>query len=200
VVAVAVLEQLLDLEQRLALPPSPALVKMHADVLLPALALVRGQADAVLTAFAAGTVPPIPAGLVDLGRLVDHLWRVRVERQVALRPVEPVELDDQPTAPLAFTPEAVAFARGLLGRDHRGTLLSELLDEASLSGSPAGAARLVAMGALEAFMDAGGEAAWGDEAETWRLVPRGLAAEPTGGRLNHPDYAGDDLALMRGGP
>lgn len=184
--------------QRLAPPPSPALVAMHADVLLPALALALDRADTVLVPFAAGTVPPMPVGLVDLGRLADHLWRARAERQVAPRPVEPVELDDQDVTEQLFTPEAVAFARELLARDHRGTLLGDLLAEASQPGSPPGAARLVALGGLEAFMDAGGESAWGDEAETWRLVPRGLTAERTGGRLTHPDHAGDELALTRG--
>ena len=184
--------------QRLAPPPSPALVKMHADVLLPALALAMEPADAVLTSFASGTVPPMPEGLVDLGRLADHLWRARAERQVGLRPIDPVELDDEGPAQPRFTQDAVAFARELLGRDHRGTPLSDLLAEASRTGAPAGAARLVALGGLEAFMDAGGEAAWVDDAETWRLVPRGLTAERTGGLLTHPDHAGDELALTRG--
>jgi hypothetical protein len=184
--------------QRLAPPPSPALVKMHADVLLPVLALAGEVADSVLTPFVSGTVPPMPDGLVDVGRLADHLWRARTERLVALRPVEPVDLDDQPGPQQVFTPEAVAFARELLGREHRRTPLSDLLAEASRPGAPAGAARLVAMGALEAFMDAGGELAWGDEVETWRLVPRGLTAERTGGRLTHPAHAGDELALTRG--
>ena len=52
--------------------PSPALVAMHADVLLPALDLAHEPADAVLTPFAAGTVPPVPVGLVDLRRLADR--------------------------------------------------------------------------------------------------------------------------------
>ncbi|TMC05993.1 MAG: hypothetical protein E6J41_20215 [Chloroflexi bacterium] len=186
--------------QRLAPPPSPALVAMHADVLLPVLGLAVAPADDVLTPFAAGTVPPLPPALVSVSRVADHLWRARAERQVALRPVVPVELDDEDEAQPRFTPEAVAFARELLGRDHRGTPLSRLLSEASAPGSPPGAARLVALGGLEAFMDAGGEVAWGDEAETWRLVPRGLTAERTGGRLDHPDYAGDELALTRAEP
>jgi hypothetical protein len=184
--------------QRLAPPPSPALVAMHADVLLPTLALAPGSADSVLVPFAAGTVPPLPAGLVDLGRLADHLWRSRSERHVTLRPVEPVELDDQEVTQQLFTPEAVAFARELLGRAHRGTRLSHLLREASQPGAPPGAARLVALGGLEAFMDAGTQLASGDETDTWRLVPRGLTAERTGGRLSHPDHAGDELALTGG--
>jgi hypothetical protein len=188
--------------QRLAPPPSPTLVALHADVLLPVLALAQGPADAVLTSFAAGTVPPMPAGMVSVPRLLDHLWRARAERHVALRPIEEVELDDQPEAGPMFTPEAVARAREILGRDHRGTPLSELLEEASRPGCPRGAARLIALGGLEAFMAADGSADWEaeEEAETWRLVPRSLRAERTGSRLTHPAYAGDDLALTREAP
>jgi hypothetical protein len=186
--------------QRLAPPPSPALVAMHADVLLPALGLAPPPLDGVLTRLAAGTVPPMPEGLVNVGRLADHLWRARVERQAQSRPVEAIELDDQDEAPPLFAPDAVAFARELLDRDHRSALLSDLLEEASLPAAPRGAARLVALGGLEAFMDAGGPAAWADEAETWRLVPRGLVAERTGARLAHPSHDGDELALTRLGP
>jgi hypothetical protein len=183
--------------QRLAPPPSPALVALHADVVLPTLAFALQPVDAVLTTFASGVVPLLPPGLVDIRRLADHLWRARAERQVPLRPIESIELDDRGEPRPRFTPEAVAFARELLGRDHRATRLSDLLAEASRPGAPAGAARLVAMGGLEAFMDAGGDKAWGDEAETWRLVPRGLTADRTDDRLADPNHAGDDLALTR---
>lgn len=183
--------------QRLAPPPSPALVALYEDVLLPAVGFPVPSVDVVLGTFASGIVPPLSPGLIDVGRLADHLWRARADRQAPLRPIEPIELDDRGEPQPRFTPEAVAFARELLGRDHQGTRLSHLLAEASRAGSPPGAARLVAMGGLEAFMDAGGDVGWGEEAEAWRLVPRGLTAKRTGDRLADDGFAGDDLALTR---
>jgi hypothetical protein len=183
--------------QRIAPPPSVATVAPRAELLEPTLALALRDSDDVLSRFAAGLVPALPAGLPNLGRLVDHLWRAQIERGTALRPVEVADLDeDRPPAPI-FTDAAIEFARQLLARSHREARLSDLLREASGPSTPAGAVYLVASGALQAFMETGGIGPQQDDEESWRLVPKELIAELAGADLAHADFAGDELLLTR---
>jgi hypothetical protein len=85
----------------------------------------------------------------------------------------------------------------LLARPHHRARLTDLLHEASAPEVPEGAAHLVALGALESFMQTDRLEGQESQAETdaWRLVPRGLTAELAGDDLDHPDYAGDELLL-----
>jgi hypothetical protein len=169
-------------------------------VLQPTLELNARDAALVVERIAIGLVPPVPPGLADLAALVGHQWRVRVERGSGLRPVEEVELDDTDHAAPRFTAAAIAAAVALLGRPHSAEPLSRLLDGAERSDMPAGTADLVALGALEAFMEAGGGETPDDkESRGWRLVPRGLRAERSGRRLATGGFAGDDLDLTSGG-
>lgn len=184
-------------QQRLAPPPSVARVDLHADILQATLGLRPVAAASVLEAFAAGLIPPVPPPLLQLRRVVDHQWRPQLERGVDLRPIEEIDFDEDDVVTPVFSSEAIATAVGLLSGRHERTRLSQLLTKAFAERTPPGADHLLALGALEAFMEVDSADTGDDEEQgrSWRLVPRGLSAEPSGERLDGLRFGGDDLEL-----
>lgn len=179
-------------EQRLAPPPTLALVDLHTEVLQPVLGLRATAAARICERIAGGVVPPVPPGLASFIGIADHLWRARLEREAGGRPLEVPELEEAEPEPPRFSASALAAAAELLARPYEDERLSAVLAEAAAAGADV----LVALGALEAFMDFNGDAP-----AAWWLVPPTLRADLCGERLAAGRLYGDELRLhTEGGP